>query len=293
MRRFSIVTGALIGFLTGVILVVVSYLGGQLAELPFFPFDLFEAVTRILPGPFIAASISTMVRVLNALQVSSLSRSAKQAEQLLALVQYMLLIVVAGVVGASLAKRAGRDRVLTLGLIIAAVLFALATLIDVSMGYPAAGPLLGMAWTAIVYGGWGLALGWLLRETLYIPAPGAASAMQYGRRGFLYLGGTALLALVAGAVGLGDAFGRSGFNQQTSAALEPAANGNTPGPQGTQAPLVSPITTGLAASPPQPTLVARIEPAPGTRSELTVNKDFYRIDIDLLPPHIDASTWKL
>ena len=36
-----------------------------------------------------------------------------------------------------------------------------------------------------------------------------------------------------------------------------------------------------------------MDPAPETRPEVTDNQDFYRIDINLEPPRIDAATWKL
>jgi DMSO/TMAO reductase YedYZ molybdopterin-dependent catalytic subunit len=52
-------------------------------------------------------------------------------------------------------------------------------------------------------------------------------------------------------------------------------------------------TSGPAASPSVEQLAARIEPVPGTRPELTANADFYRVDINLTPPSVDASTWRL
>jgi hypothetical protein len=40
-------------------------------------------------------------------------------------------------------------------------------------------------------------------------------------------------------------------------------------------------------------LAARFAEAPGTRPEVVAAKDFYRIDINTLPPVIDGATWKL
>jgi hypothetical protein len=40
-------------------------------------------------------------------------------------------------------------------------------------------------------------------------------------------------------------------------------------------------------------LAARIEPAAGTRAEITPNADFYRIDINTRPPTVEESTWRL
>ena len=44
---------------------------------------------------------------------------------------------------------------------------------------------------------------------------------------------------------------------------------------------------------PQLADVDRIQPAPGTRPELTSIEDFYRIDINTRDPRIDADTWRL
>jgi DMSO/TMAO reductase YedYZ molybdopterin-dependent catalytic subunit len=41
------------------------------------------------------------------------------------------------------------------------------------------------------------------------------------------------------------------------------------------------------------TLRDRVSAAPGTRPEVTENKDFYRTDIDTIPPVIDKASWKL
>ena len=82
-----------------------SPLAGQLAGLPFFPFDLFEATTRVLPGALITGGIDVMVKVIMALQVGPLSQTAKLAEQMLALVQFIVIAAVFGAVIAAIARR--------------------------------------------------------------------------------------------------------------------------------------------------------------------------------------------
>jgi hypothetical protein len=46
-------------------------------------------------------------------------------------------------------------------------------------------------------------------------------------------------------------------------------------------------------SPPTGVLAARIAPAPGTRSEITSNEDFYRIDINTRKPRLERESWRL
>jgi DMSO/TMAO reductase YedYZ molybdopterin-dependent catalytic subunit len=47
----------------------------------------------------------------------------------------------------------------------------------------------------------------------------------------------------------------------------------------------------VPSAPPEAT--GRIKPVPGTRKELTPTEAFYRIDINLEPPHLDAASWHL
>ncbi|MSP12532.1 MAG: oxidoreductase, partial [Chloroflexi bacterium] len=89
--------------------------------------------------------------------------------------------------------------------------------------------------------------------------------------------------------------------EQAAGAGETLANSNT-GTAGSGATVVSTMeaaTTRMAATPaaalPAATTVsgARIDVAPGTREELTANKDFYRIDIDLESPALNKNDWML
>jgi DMSO/TMAO reductase YedYZ molybdopterin-dependent catalytic subunit len=125
----------------------------------------------------------------------------------------------------------------------------------------------------------------LMAET---PATGEVSAQELNRRQFLVrVGGATATLTVAGAVvsllannsssatedalqsGTGDAAATTRDNQTASA---------NPTPSG-------PIeTVGL---------VSDLEPAPGTRPEITPLEQHYRIDIVARPPEIDASTWTL
>jgi DMSO/TMAO reductase YedYZ molybdopterin-dependent catalytic subunit len=86
------------------------------------------------------------------------------------------------------------------------------------------------------------------------------------------------VALVAGALGLTSALSR----RQPEQAAAPTGTMPQPGE-----------TSGPAASPSKEVLAGRIEPAPGTRPEVTANDDFYRIDIDTRAPQVDAGRWQL
>ena len=95
------------------------------------------------------------------------------------------------------------------------------------------------------------------------------AAMGRSRRGFLTaLGATAAVAALAGAGGVVVGLARDATSAARRALHLPApASSPKPLPDGVQVPGVSPFTT----------------PA----------DDFYRVDISLITPHVDPSTWKL
>jgi DMSO/TMAO reductase YedYZ molybdopterin-dependent catalytic subunit len=272
-RRIGL--GLLLGLLTSVPALALLYAGEQLAGLALAPFTVFELVTRILPGSVVSTTIDLMVSVITALNVGSTSETAKLAEQAMALAQF---VIAGGLLGAILAwvgNLGARRRLPLWGLVGGLIMLILAGGAEIIMGL---GNLaLNLIWLAVVLGAWGAALGWTLREALFteISPPDAES-----RRRLLYLGGAAFLALITGAISLAAALG----------GRKPVAQGET-----TPTPMQpsSGKTSGPAASPPEPTLEARLDPVPDTRSEITSNDEFYRIDINLRPPSVDANEWRL
>jgi DMSO/TMAO reductase YedYZ molybdopterin-dependent catalytic subunit len=135
-----------------------------------------------------------------------------------------------------------------------------------------------VVWLGIVFIGWGGFLGRILSRE---PAPEPDAESRTARRQMLIklVGGSAALAI--GAWGIGRLFGRNSGDVGASQPLPDAANelptiiGENPDPETAEA------------------LANRIEPAPGTRSELTANADFYRIDINTRPPIISKDNWAL
>jgi DMSO/TMAO reductase YedYZ molybdopterin-dependent catalytic subunit len=273
MKRISVILGIILGLLTSIPIIVLTYLGDQLAEMPFVPFDLFDFLARILPGAVVTFGIDTIVWIITSLKLGSLSETAKLAEQTIALIQFVIIGGVFGLVLAALGRWSTARKLPLLGFLGGLVLLLLFIPVEVYLGFPAVGPISSLLWLAIIFGGWGLTLGWLLRQTA---VPETVPLESASRRRFLYLLGTGVAALVAGAIGLGFLFRRR------EPAVEQAQPTFNPGD-----------TSGPAASPSEEALSGRIEPAPGTRPEITANQDFYRIDIDTLPPEIDAEKWQL
>jgi DMSO/TMAO reductase YedYZ molybdopterin-dependent catalytic subunit len=291
MRSIRWLWSGMAGGLTALTVVALAYLGNQLVGLPFFPFDLFDWITRILPGGLVIGTIELMVKVLDLLRLGPTSVVAKQAEQSIAIVQFLVGGVLLGLLLAWLARRFNGRVGLTAGVI----LWLAALVVEAWLGFSTGGfgsgtSLFSIIWLGILMVGWALVLGRLMVETALpateiskeqpAPAPAARPAQAQGglsRRQFLFLVGAGSFVAWVSALGVSLA---SGSGSATEAQSTPAAPGLGE-------------TSGPDKSPSQAELAKRFAPVPGTRPELTSTADFYRIDINTVPPQVDGNTWRL
>jgi DMSO/TMAO reductase YedYZ molybdopterin-dependent catalytic subunit len=296
MVRDPLRTGALLGLLLTLPLTAVMDLASAATSVRFPPFDMFEWLTRILPGGMVIFGIDALVAVLGGLGLS-LRTTAKTAEQGLALAFFVAGGVVAGLMlGGWFRLARGRDP-LPRSLVVAGVVgLVIADLV------PASAPATGapgspatVAWVVALFLLWGGLFGLTWRrlgglgkvwseegrqvrsdpEPPLAPGPGPEPAMFAGiqspevmrtsdRREFLVrIGGAAAVITVGGA----------GLAQLLRPTLSEAAT--------------------IAQPQVLPSRVGAIVPAPGTRPEITPVKDHYRIDIDLIPPSVDGRKWNL
>ncbi len=117
-------------------------------------------------------------------------------------------------------------------------------------------------------------------------APARANEVDRpARRRFLGRFAAGVAAASAALVGFGALFRRR-------EALVPVTTTSAPVP-GAREIIGTEGTSGPAASPTEELLAARLPPVHGTRPELTPNEHFYRIDINLQAPKLDAATWRL
>lgn len=255
--------GALSGALLAAPFIAVSYLGWMLAGLPFAPFDLFDWITRALPGPIVTAGIEATVAVSRALNVGNMSATAKTAEQAVAVGGALLTGVVGGAVLFGV-LRLSDEPALLLGAILGATLGGLALAIEQQLNRLASGPVLSGPWVFASFLVWGLAFGWV-----YDRLRDAGGTPNSSRRRFLvHLGGTTLTTTFAATL-LGMLFGSRGDSGVF------AGGGRW---SDTHSP---------------PNEDAAVTPVPGTRQELTSIENHYRIDIDTRAPRIDGVRWRL
>ncbi len=275
MTRTSVWAGAGLGALMSLPVMVLALAAQAIAGLPFLPFDLFEWTTRWLPGKVVTFGIDTMVAVITALGVHPTSVAAKIAEKTLAVGAFAGSAAVLGALVALAARRAG-VRWIRLGLVAGAAWSALAVVAEVSIGLRGPSRAASLAWVLALLLSWGAALGATLR--MAEPAADVPIEERAARRRVLRWLVGSLVAFSALALGLVSSLRRGR-------------------PRGPAAPRTEVLgatgTAGPAASPPPEVLAGRIEPVPGTRREITRNEDFYRIDINLQPPRVDAAAWRL
>jgi DMSO/TMAO reductase YedYZ molybdopterin-dependent catalytic subunit len=273
MNRNAVAIGALYGAISALAITGLTYLGQWIASLPFVPFDIFDWLTRALPGGVITFMIDSMVMLISSLGLGPTSAVAKSIEQISAI---LLFIAVGAMFGAVLAAVGRRKpgQLAVYGMIGGAILFIPVLLIELNMGLP--NFWVSLIWLVVVFLGWGALLGRLFQATI-LPLPEEfPSALS--RRQFLYLVGAGTFTVLVSALGLSIL---SREEEQKAGQAPSSSNLNEPS------------TSGPAESPPQEVLNARIQPVPGTRPELTSNQDFYRIDINTIPPRVDAETWRL
>jgi len=301
-----VLRGAFVGGMLAAPLAAVLYLARQAAGLPFVPFDLFDWLARRLPGALVTFGIDAIVAVLGALGAEDLSGAAKTAEQLLALVAFVVMLAVAGGVWYGVLRATGARWGAGAGAAFGVVLGMLALLVSRAVNVTAtAGPVAGALWVVLSFAVWGGVLGWAHRRLSAAPgvapaaeeltaaarpmpgvAPAAAPAEArppapppaaagtepeaLDRRTFVVrLGGAAAVITVVGA-GVGLWLGERRGRQAVAAWGAP-----------------------WSANHPLPNAGAAVEPVQGTRRELTPVEDHYRIDINTRPPVVREEEWRL
>ena len=259
----------------------VMYLADELAGLPFIPFDLFDWITRVLPGSVVTFGIDMMIDTMRLVGVS-VADTAKTAEKALAVSQFFFMGVVGGALFFAFVRLRGAPPDLLTGLVVGALAGLPMIAISIAIGGSDVEPILVALWLAVLFLGWGAAL----RET-YVrlnpdevvpePSEGEVGAVQtIGRRQFLIRLGTttAVITVASSVIGnlLAEAARRE-LEDELAASMAHLTQG-------------SPRSSFPNAG--DPTM-----PAPGTRPEYTPLKDHYQVFIRIEPTVIDGETWAL
>ncbi len=272
--------GALVGAMLTAALIALLYAAWQVAGLPFVPFDVFDWMTRVLPGRLIAFGIGSMVAIIRGLNLGPTSVIAKAVEQSMGIAGLLVTGIVAGAIVFAV-LRAWRGRYAYVpGLVLGVVVGVPALLISYHVGQTAnVAPTVGAAWILLAFLAWGAAFAVVyqrLHAARAMGIPGEpltaaqASVERVNRRQFLIrLGGaTATITVAGAAVGV---LARDFRRRQ----------------------MIGPYAERWSMTHPLPNAEAAVKPAPGTRPEYTPLDRHYRIDINTIPPAIDEGEWTL
>ncbi len=280
LRKPAMWLGALVGGLLTLALTSLLFLADQIAGLPFIPFDVFDYVSRLLPGALLTFGIDMMVDMIIGFNLGETSTAAKSAEQLMGLGGFLALgvVVVAlfyGLLNRSKTSARGLYPGVMLGLVSGAVMMAVSMQVNLTA---TAQEGVQLVWVLLVFQLWGLAANWIYNMLAHSDAKskideetGETIVVEaLDRRQFMVrIGGASAVLTVIGA-GLGALVGgRPG---------EGKVVGELP---------ASDVAGGL------PNASDNMDPAPGTRPEYTPLDDHYRIDISSRPPVIDSNEWRL
>ncbi|HEX9921031.1 MAG TPA: molybdopterin-dependent oxidoreductase [Anaerolineae bacterium] len=283
MKKLNLGTGALVGALLTAPLIAVMYLADQVAGLPFVPFDLFDWLTRVLPGPVITFGIDMMIDTMIFLGVS-VADTAKIAEQVMAVLQFFVGGITAGIVFFSVVSMRKIKADTIAGLVMGALFGLPLIAISVAIGQSALSPILKIVWLALLFGAWGIALSQTYRRLAPAEAEPvaeaetaeAAAVERINRRQFLIrLGATTAAITVVGA-GVGTILAQAERRRLEQVLAETEAH-----------------QTEVSEEMPFPNSNDPVMAVPGTRPEYTPIKDHYKVFIRTEPTLIDGPSWLL
>jgi DMSO/TMAO reductase YedYZ molybdopterin-dependent catalytic subunit len=291
MKRTSVWQGGLLGALTALVVVAINVIGNLALGLPRMSYTLFDWVTRLLPGKVVTFFIESMVSFVSRLNLGPTSVVTKQVELTIAVIQFLVLGAVFGIL-LTLAQRRSPQQADMQGILGGIILAVLILAIQWRLNQPHTLMLSSLLWISLVCILWG----WVLAKWIYYlprrqpagaePKAPISSAEEVTRRQFLWVVGIGSFTILASAAGIK-------LLSSTSSAASSSNTSTTNTTSTLTANVAAASGQGNFAPPPEATLQARIQPAPGTRPELTTNDNFYRVDINAAPPQVDGSTWRL
>ena len=255
-------SGVAVGVMLTASLIAVFYLAWRLAGLPFPAFDVFDWMTRKLPGSALTSSLDAIVYIIRTLHLGPTAETAKIFEKAMAIAVLLVTAAIAGAVLFALLRALRGNYAYLFGIAIGAAVGAPVTLISRSVSQTATtGPIISAVWILAAFLVWGGALGWCYRRL------SVAGVVRIGRRRFLIrLGGATAVIAMAGAV-----VGALAVRRRREVV----------------------VGERWSANHTLPNAAAEVKPAPGARPEFTPLEQHYQIDINTIPPTISKDNWRL
>jgi DMSO/TMAO reductase YedYZ molybdopterin-dependent catalytic subunit len=277
-RRSVILLGAGVGFFLTIPLIALMYLGERLAGLPMTAFNLFEAITRIPQlGPLVTKGIDVMISIASNIPGIATDKAGKTMEQIAAVGLFLVIGAVVGAIYAAVRERLGRSVIMFIGLVVWTVI----TFVEI-FGKYSSQLLMVSLWLAVLVGLWAYAIATGIDTLTLAPASDDSGTVATDRRKFLIQFGGGALALTLGSWLIGNFFAKRG----TTGAGQAIAEATLEATESTTQVATQAATSAVNAG--------NFIIVPGTRDEITANKDFYRVDTNVVgAPQVDEKTWTL
>ena len=278
--------GTLVGVMLAAPMIAMMYVAQHLANLSFTPFDLFDWIARLLPGPVVTFGIDRMVDAL-LLFGASVSGTAKTAEQAMAVGLFFIGVLVATIIVFWYVKVRDQAEWRGLGPLAGVIIGVPAGLVTAYIGQSTLHPVVNFLWVLLLFTTWGNVAVKSGRKLLAPPpaqtpeeegeAREERSVQVIDRRKFLIQMGVATATITVAGAGLGRTLAVS---ERERLENELAAI------QSRQMPDMPPMIE-------LPNEADPVKPALGTRPEYTAVRDHYQIFIRSQPTIIDGDTWEL
>ena len=281
MKGQIFATGALVGGLLTASMISIMFLAETIAGLPFAPFNLFNWISRMLPGPVITFGIDLMIDTMLLLGIN-VADTAKLAEQGMAVLLFLILGILTGALFFIIIYLRQIKMDILAGLVLGALFGFPIVAISVGLGDTKLHASISFFWLLILFLGWGLAMGWSYRR-LYqmdkdpsIPEEDVQRVETINRRQFLIVLGGATAAITVAGTGIGALLSSAERRRRELALADSMAH-----------------QSEIPTDSPFPNADDPVVPAPGTRPEYTPLKDHYKVFIDLEATEIDGDSWHL
>ena len=295
--------GVGVGVLLTFPLLGVLFIASELSGLPFVPYDVFDWVTRVLPGSVVTFGLELMIDSLRYMGLG-LSETVKIAERTIAVLQVLVGGAVVGALLAWITRRSDLRGSLVIGAGIGSVVGVAMSIVSIYIDGSDVSPVLVILWLVLAFSAWGVALGFVkfrlvtdlrARETeTFVPEV----SRPIGRREFVVRVGASVAVITVASTWVGSLLAVAARREIDAAIASSVA---TPTPTSVAASGAVAEATASATEVPIP-MIERM-PFPndddpvvavqGTRPEYTAVEDHYKVSIRSRPTVVDGSEWSL
>ena len=295
--------GVGVGVLLTVPLLGVLFLASELSGLPFVPYDVFDWMTRVLPGSIVTFGLDMMVDSLRFMGLG-LSETAKITERAIAVLQVLVGAAVVGALLAWITRDSDLTRSMAVGAGIGSVVGVAMSVVSIYIEGSDVSRVFVILWLVLVFSFWGVAFGFAkfrlatdfrsqATET-FVPEV----SRPIGRREFVVRVGASVAVITVASTWVGSLLAVAA-RREIEAAIASSVATATPTGVASSGSLeevavsATEVPIPMIERMPFPNVDDPVVAVAGTRPEYTAVEDHYKVSIRSRPTVVDGSTWEL